>query len=77
MLSSFLYLTLFHHRFDVSAMPTFVVVKGGEVVDSVRGANGERLREMVKGAVSEDKEEEKEVEKDDGGDGDSNDNASE
>ncbi|GMH90231.1 hypothetical protein TrVE_jg12085 [Triparma verrucosa] len=38
-------------NYDVSAMPTFVFLKGGEVVDRLQGANGERLEEMVKGLM--------------------------
>ncbi|GMI00606.1 hypothetical protein TrLO_g8473 [Triparma laevis f. longispina] len=35
-------------EYDVSAMPTFVFLKEGEVVDRLQGANGERLEDMVK-----------------------------
>jgi thioredoxin 1 len=34
-------------KYGVSAMPTFVFVKGGEVVDRLMGANTDRLRELV------------------------------
>jgi len=34
-------------KFSVSAMPTFVFVKGGEVVDRLMGANPNRLRELI------------------------------
>ena len=34
-------------KYGVSAMPTFVFVKGGEVVDRFMGANTDRLRELV------------------------------
>jgi len=34
-------------KFSVSAMPTFVFVKSGEVVDRLMGANPQRLRELV------------------------------
>ena len=34
-------------RFSVSAMPTFVFVKSGEIVDRLMGANPERLRSMI------------------------------
>jgi thioredoxin 1 len=33
-------------KYGVSAMPTFLFVKGGEVVDRLMGANTERLREV-------------------------------
>jgi len=39
------------HKFDVAAMPTFVVLKDGEVIARLSGANGERLRELLRGAV--------------------------
>jgi thioredoxin 1 len=34
-------------KYGVSAMPTFVFIKGGEVVDRLMGANTERLRQLV------------------------------
>jgi len=34
-------------RYGVSAMPTFLFIKGGEVVEKVMGANAERLREVI------------------------------
>ncbi|KAL3817167.1 hypothetical protein ACHAXA_006167 [Cyclostephanos tholiformis] len=34
-------------KYGVSAMPTFLFVKGGEVVDRLMGANTERLRELI------------------------------
>eukprot|EP00587_Corethron_hystrix_P010788 CAMPEP_0113308042 /NCGR_PEP_ID=MMETSP0010_2-20120614/6639_1 /TAXON_ID=216773 ORGANISM="Corethron hystrix, Strain 308" /NCGR_SAMPLE_ID=MMETSP0010_2 /ASSEMBLY_ACC=CAM_ASM_000155 /LENGTH=214 /DNA_ID=CAMNT_0000163005 /DNA_START=139 /DNA_END=783 /DNA_ORIENTATION=+ /assembly_acc=CAM_ASM_000155 len=34
-------------QYDVSAMPTFVFLKGGEVVDRMMGANLPRLKEML------------------------------
>jgi thioredoxin 1 len=34
-------------KYSVSAMPTFVFIKGGEVVDRLMGANPDRLREMI------------------------------
>lgn len=34
-------------KFSVSAMPTFVFLKGGEVVDRLMGANPVRLRELI------------------------------
>ena len=34
-------------KYSVSAMPTFVFIKGGEVVDRMMGANPDRLREMI------------------------------
>jgi len=33
--------------YSVSAMPTFVFVKGGEVVDRLMGANPTALQEMI------------------------------
>ena len=33
-------------KYGVSAMPTFVFVKGGEVVDRLMGANAARLQEV-------------------------------
>jgi thioredoxin 1 len=34
-------------KYSVSAMPTFVFIKGGEVVDRLMGANPARLEEMI------------------------------
>eukprot|EP01082_Thalassiosira_pseudonana_P015401 g14170.t1.2.5e17418c g14170 g14170.t1 contig9:1318304-1319111(+) len=34
-------------KYGVSAMPTFVFIKGGEVVDRLMGANAERLKELI------------------------------
>jgi thioredoxin 1 len=34
-------------KYSVSAMPTFVFIKGGVVVDRLMGANPARLREMI------------------------------
>mmetsp|Transcript_11768 Transcript_11768/g.21231 ORF Transcript_11768/g.21231 Transcript_11768/m.21231 type:complete len:167 (+) Transcript_11768:55-555(+) len=34
-------------KYGVSAMPTFLFIKGGEVVDQLQGANSARLREMI------------------------------
>lgn len=34
-------------KFSVSAMPTFVFIKGGDVVDRLMGANAARLRELI------------------------------
>jgi len=34
-------------EYNVSAMPTFIFVKNGEVVDRLMGANAARLKEMV------------------------------
>jgi thioredoxin 1 len=34
-------------KYSVSAMPTFVFIKGGEVVDRMMGASPDRLREMI------------------------------
>ncbi|KAL7437198.1 hypothetical protein ACHAXM_005583 [Skeletonema potamos] len=34
-------------KFGVSAMPTFVFIKGGEVVDRLMGANADRLKELI------------------------------
>lgn len=34
-------------KYNVSAMPTFVAVKGGEVVDRLMGASPARLQEII------------------------------
>ena len=34
-------------KYGVSAMPTFLFIKGGEVVDRLMGANSERLKELI------------------------------
>jgi hypothetical protein len=34
-------------RYNVSAMPTFVFIKGGEVIDRLMGANPARLQELM------------------------------
>jgi thioredoxin 1 len=34
-------------KYNVSAMPTFVFLKGGEVVDRLMGANPARLQELI------------------------------
>jgi thioredoxin-like negative regulator of GroEL len=34
-------------KYSVSAMPTFLFVKAGEVVDRLMGANPARLRELI------------------------------
>jgi thioredoxin 1 len=34
-------------KYNVSAMPTFLFIKGGEVVDRLMGANPERLQELI------------------------------
>jgi len=34
-------------QYSVSAMPTFVFIKNGEVVDRLMGANPTRLQEMI------------------------------
>jgi thioredoxin 1 len=34
-------------KYNVSAMPTFVFIKGGEVVDRLMGANPARLQELI------------------------------
>lgn len=34
-------------KYSVSAMPTFVFIKYGEVVDRLMGANSARLEEMI------------------------------
>ncbi|KAL9190331.1 hypothetical protein ACHAXT_007542 [Thalassiosira profunda] len=34
-------------KYGVSAMPTFLFIKGGEVVDRLMGANAERLKELI------------------------------
>jgi Thioredoxin len=34
-------------KYNVSAMPTFVLIKSGQVIDRLMGANVERLRELI------------------------------
>ena len=34
-------------KYNVSAMPTFLFIKGGEVVDRLMGANPTRLQELI------------------------------
>lgn len=34
-------------KYNVSAMPTFIFIKGGEVVDRLMGANPARLEELL------------------------------
>jgi thioredoxin 1 len=34
-------------KYSVSAMPTFVFIKGGDVVDRLMGANAARLQELI------------------------------
>ena len=34
-------------KYSVSAMPTFVFIKSGEVVDRLMGANVQRLQELI------------------------------
>ena len=34
-------------KYNVSAMPTFLFIKGGAVVDRLMGANAERLQELI------------------------------
>lgn len=34
-------------KYGVSAMPTFVFIKGGEIVDRLMGANAARLKELI------------------------------
>ncbi|KAL7428517.1 hypothetical protein ACHAXH_001575 [Discostella pseudostelligera] len=34
-------------KYGVSAMPTFLFIKGGEEVDRLMGANSERLKELI------------------------------
>jgi Thioredoxin len=34
-------------KYNVSAMPTFVFIKAGEIIDRLMGANVERLQEMI------------------------------
>ena len=34
-------------KYSVSAMPTFIFIKGGEVVDRLMGANPDRLQELI------------------------------
>jgi thioredoxin 1 len=41
------FLNLVAAKYNVSAMPTFVFIKGGEIIDRLMGANVERLQEMI------------------------------
>jgi thioredoxin 1 len=34
-------------RYSVSAMPTFLFIKQGEVIDRLMGANASRLQELI------------------------------
>ena len=34
-------------KYSVSAMPTFLFIKNGEVVDRLMGANAPRLQELI------------------------------
>lgn len=34
-------------KYSVSAMPTFLFLKGGKVVDRLQGANPQKLRDMI------------------------------
>ena len=34
-------------KYSVSAMPTFLFIKSGEVVDRLMGANASRLQELI------------------------------
>jgi len=34
-------------KYNVSAMPTFVFIKGGEVIDRLMGASPARLQELI------------------------------
>ncbi len=34
-------------KYNVSAMPTFIFIKGGEIIDRLMGANVDRLQEMI------------------------------
>ena len=34
-------------KYGVYAMPTFLFIKGGEVVDRFMGANSDRLKELI------------------------------
>lgn len=34
-------------KYSVSAMPTFLFIKSGEVIDRVMGANVQRLQELI------------------------------
>eukprot|EP00978_Attheya_sp_CCMP212_P000302 scaffold578_cov50-Attheya_sp.AAC.2 len=39
-------------KYQVSAMPTFLFLKGGQVVDRLMGANPDRLRSMIQDNLS-------------------------
>jgi Thioredoxin len=43
----FMFLSLVAAKYNVSAMPTFVFIKSGEIIDRLMGANVERLQEMI------------------------------
>jgi thioredoxin 1 len=34
-------------KYEVSAMPTFLFIKNGEVIDRFMGANPDKLRELI------------------------------
>jgi thioredoxin 1 len=34
-------------KYNVSAMPTFIFIKGGEVINRLMGANPTRLQELI------------------------------
>lgn len=34
-------------KYNVSAMPTFIFIKSGEIIDRLMGANIDRLQEMI------------------------------
>ena len=34
-------------KYNVSAMPTFIFIKSGEIIDRLMGANVDRLQEMI------------------------------
>ena len=44
---SLTFFSLVAAKYNVSAMPTFVFIKGGEIIDRLMGANVERLQEMI------------------------------
>jgi Thioredoxin len=41
------YIYIVAAKYNVSAMPTFVLIKSGQVIDRLMGANVERLRELI------------------------------
>jgi thioredoxin 1 len=49
-------------EYGISAMPTFLVIKGGETVGSIKGANSKGLEDLVQNALSSQEEKVTEIE---------------